>query len=322
MSNPGLAAHRVKSVVHTFLSARASAGDSVILGVSGGADSIALAAGCAALADELSVTFVPVIVDHQLQAGSDAVAQAALTTCISLGLREAEICKVEVAQTGDGVEASARTARYEALRQAATKHQAVGIMVAHSLEDQAETVLMRLSRGSGTRSLAAMSSDSAGIWRPLLEVSRQDLRTSLEHYGLSIFDDPHNLDRRFTRVRVRLDVMPPLREALGDKVDEALARTAALSFDDAQALDEWAAVAKAQAEHDGELDISALSSLPRAIVSRVVKSWLESQGVPLGALTFEHITAVTRLITDPRVGPNVRVAGGVEVVRQSGRLRA
>lgn len=322
MPNPGLVAHQVKSVIKTFLSSRTSAGDVVILGVSGGADSLALAAGCSALSEELSVTFVPVIIDHQLQAGSDAVAQATKTACLALGLTSAEIVQVDVAQNGDGVEAAARKARYEALRKSAANHQAVGIMIAHSLNDQAETVLMRLSRGSGTRSLAAMSSDRDGIWRPLLDVTRADLRTSLDHYGLTVFDDPHNLDRRFTRVRVRLDVMPALRAALGDDVDDALARTAALSFDDAQALDAMADELRAKAEIDGELEIAALANTPKALVSRVVKAWLESRGVPVGALSFEHITAVTRLITDPRVGPTVRVAGGVEVVRQSGRLRA
>jgi hypothetical protein len=79
---------------------------------------------------------------------------------------------------------------------------------------------------------------------------------------------------------------------------------------------------RAKAEIDGELEIAALANTPKALVSRVVKAWLESREVPVGALSFEHITAVTRLITDPRVGPTVRVAGGVEVVRQSGRLRA
>ena len=322
MPNPGLVAHQVKSVVKTFLSSRTSAGDTVILGVSGGADSLALAASCSALQDELSVTFVPVIIDHQLQVGSGEVAQAAKAACQTLGLTAAEIHQVEVTQNGDGVEAAARKARYEALRKSAEQHEAVGIMIAHSLNDQAETVLMRLSRGSGTRSLAAMSADKDGIWRPLLDVTRADLRISLDHYGLTVFDDPHNLDRRFTRVRVRLDVMPALRAALGDDVDFALARTAALSFDDAQALDALAAGLRAEAEVAGELVIAALAQAPRALVSRVVKTWLESRGVPIGALSFEHITAVTRLIIDPRVGSTVRVAGGVEVVRQSGRLRA
>ena len=322
MSNSDLAAHRVRSTLKTFFATRVNPGDTVILGVSGGADSLALAAGCAALATELSVTFVPVIIDHQLQVGSDRVAQNALAACTALGLSESEVRVVDVTHSGDGVESAARNARYAALREAVLAHDAVGIVVAHSLEDQAETVLMRLSRGSGTRSLSGMSVDKDGIWRPLLTVKRADLRLSLEDYGVEIFDDPHNVDRRFTRVRVRHDVMPVLREALGASVDEALARTAQLSFDDAQALDLWADQVLKDATDGQTLIIEVLKTQPKAVMSRVVKAWLEANGAGLGSLTYEHISAVTRLIVDPRVRPSVRVAGGVEVVRESGRLRA
>ncbi|MEY3277924.1 MAG: hypothetical protein RLZZ426_410 [Actinomycetota bacterium] len=322
MSNSDLAAHRVRSTLKTFFATRVNPGDTVILGVSGGADSLALAAGCAALATELSVTFVPVIIDHQLQVGSDLVAQNALAACTALGLSESEVRVVDVTHSGDGVESAARNARYAALREAVVAHDAVGIVVAHSLEDQAETVLMRLSRGSGTRSLSGMSVDKDGIWRPLLTVKRADLRLSLEDYGVEIFEDPHNVDRRFTRVRVRHDVMPVLREALGASVDEALARTAQLSFDDAQALDLWADRVLKDATDGQTLIIEVLKTQPKAVMSRVVKAWLEANGAGLGSLTYEHISAVTRLIVDPRVRPSVRVAGGVEVVRESGRLRA
>jgi tRNA(Ile)-lysidine synthase len=265
---------------------------------------------------------VPVIIDHQLQVGSDRVAQNALAACTALGLSESEVRVVDVTHSGDGVESAARNARYAALREAVVTHDAVGIVVAHSLEDQAETVLMRLSRGSGTRSLSGMSVDKDGIWRPLLTVKRADLRLSLEDYGVEIFDDPHNVDRRFTRVRVRHDVMPVLREALGASVDEALARTAQLSFDDAQALDLWADRVLKDATDGQTLIIEVLKTQPKAVMSRVVKAWLEANGAGLGSLTYEHISAVTRLIVDPRVRPSVRVAGGVEVVRESGRLRA
>jgi len=240
-----------------------------------------------------------------------------------LGLTQALIRKVVVdpAQTG-GLESAARDARYNALRSVANEFNAVGIMIAHTQEDQAETVLLGLARGSGTRSLAGMAADVAGIWRPLLELSRAEVLESLGHYGITPFTDPHNSDSRFTRVRVRHDVMPVLRAALGPGVDAALARTAALARDDADALDLLAQDLLTTCRSEAELVLDSLTLVPPALISRVIRLWLIERGAPVSSLTFEHITAVTRLACDPRVQGPATVAGGVEVFKASGRLRA
>ena len=312
--------HQVKSALSTFLSSRVEPGDVVLIGVSGGADSLALAAAAASLASSLSVTFVPIIVDHQLQTGSAEVARQAAHECTKLGLARQLVAPVSVVESGEGLEAAARNARYEAFHQAISETGAIAIMLAHSLEDQAETVLMRLSRGSGTRSIAAMSPDQGVIWRPLLNTSRATLRSAAQEQNLNVFDDPHNLDSRFLRVRVRNEVMPILRDVLGERVDEALARTASLSRDDADALDAIAEKELQKRVIDNELDIEGLAQLPRAIATRCIRIWLSVRGVNQAA--FEHIDAVWRLATDPRVTGPVKVAGGVDVSKASGRLRA
>lgn len=312
--------HQVKSALSAFLSSRVEPGDVVLIGVSGGADSLALAAAAASLQSALSVTFVPVIVDHQLQPSSAEVAQQAARECAKLGLTRQLVVPVTVVESGEGLEAAARNARYEAFHSAISETGAIAIMLAHSLEDQAETVLMRLSRGSGTRSIAAMSSDQGVIWRPMLNTSRATLRNSAQEQKLNFFDDPHNFDSRFLRVRVRNEVMPILREVLGEHVDEALARTASLSRDDADALD---ALAEKELHHrviNNELDIEGFAQLPRAISTRCIRIWLSVRGVKQAS--YEHIDAVWRLATDSRVSGPVKVAGGVDVFKASGRLRA
>ena len=317
---PTDASHQVRAALEDFLKSRVEPGDVVLLGVSGGADSMALAAAAAALSSKLSITFVPVIVDHQLQTGSADVANQAATECQRLGLTQSLVVPVQVHESGEGLEAAARNARYEAFHHAIAQTGAIAIMLAHSLEDQAETVLMRLSRGSGTRSLAAMSADQGIVWRPLLNVSRKILRSAVEEQQLNIFEDPHNSDSRFLRVRIRSEVMPLLRDVLGDSVDEALARTAFLARDDADALDALAELEVQRRLIDGDLDIQDFSSLPRAISSRCIRMWLSVHGVT--QVNFEHIDSVLRLATDPRVAGPVKVAGGVDISKASGRLRA
>ncbi|MEY4323456.1 MAG: hypothetical protein RL410_1237 [Actinomycetota bacterium] len=314
------ASHLVRSAVHTFLSMRVEAGDVLLVGVSGGADSLALAAACASLSDELSVTFVPVIVDHQLQQGSHEVAENAAQQCKSFGLERCIVTAVTVVDSGEGLEAAARKARYEAFHHAIAETGAVAILLAHSLEDQAETVLMRLSRGSGTRSISAMAQEQGIVWRPLLTTKRAVLRESLNELDIAAYDDPHNFDDKFLRVKVRTKLMPMLRETLGDTVDEALARTASMAREDADALDHFAELELHARLDGGELDINNFAQLPKAISTRCVRMWLLLCGV--GQLSFEHINAVWRLATDPRVQGPVKVAGGVEVSKASGRLRA
>lgn len=312
--------HRVKLAISSFLRSRVEPGDVMLIGVSGGADSLALAAGCAALAAELSVTFVPVIVDHQLQINSAEVAQQALGECHKLGLDRAFVVKVDVVETGEGLEAAARKARYRAFHDAMAQTAAVGILLAHSLEDQAETVLMRLSRGSGTRSISAIAPEQGVILRPLLDVHRQTLVEVCEENSLNFYSDPHNDDEKFLRVKVRKNLMPLLREVLGEAVDEALARTASMARDDADALDSFADKELHGRLNDGELDIANLQSLPRAVSTRCIRLWLATHGITTAS--NEQIESVWRLATDTRVQGPIKVVGGVDIYKSSGRLRA
>ena len=322
MTDSGLAAHRVRQTLRDFLANRVEAGDFVVLGVSGGADSLALASAAASIADELAVTFVPVIVDHQLQPGSAQTAASALRQCLDLGLTESRISTVEVdSGSGDGLEAAARAARYTALRAVAAELGARAIAVAHTVGDQAETVLLRLARGSGSRAIAAMQPVAGDIWRPLLKLERSILRASLVHYGLVAHEDAHNEDPRFLRSRVRHELMPMLRDVLGHDIEASLAKTAELVGEDAEALDASAANIFKYSHIDGELDCTGFGPIPAAITRRVVRLWLLEKGASAAGLSRLHIESVHRLGVDPTVSGPVKVVGGIEVAVASGRLR-
>jgi tRNA(Ile)-lysidine synthase len=263
-----------------------------------------------------------VIVDHQLQSGSNDVAAQAAQVAASLGLTDVRVIPVDVrAEGGDGLESAARAARYDALRRVCSDVSARGILVAHTLEDQAETVLLRLARGSGTRAIAAMKSVSGDIWRPLLGVPRATVAASLEHYGIEPFVDPHNFDSRFLRSRVRHELMPILREVLGADIEIGLARSARLAAEDADALDAAAQQILEYSVDAQGLGVEGLGPIPAAITKRVIRQWLLDSGVSAAGLTAIHIEAVDRLARDPSVHGPVTVVGGVTVHKASGRLR-
>jgi tRNA(Ile)-lysidine synthase len=228
------------------------AGDLVLVACSGGPDSLALAAAVAFEAPRLGLRAGAVVVDHGLQPGSAGVTAKVAAALTNLGLDPVLTSAVDVAGPADAVssypgpEAAARVARYEALKAAAATTGATGVLLGHTLDDQAETVLLGLARGSGARSLAGMA-DRAGLYlRPLLDVRRAVTRAACEALGLQPWDDPQNCDPAFTRVRVRQDLIPALADALGPGVPEALARTARLLRADADALDALAAAEAAR----------------------------------------------------------------------------
>lgn len=274
-------------------------GGRLVVGVSGGADSLALAgalAWCLASRERRGErTQLPevlgVVVDHGLQEGSARVAARAAEQVRGLGLT-AEIASVAVSGDG-GPEAAARQARLQALRAAARGGM---VMLAHSLDDQAETVLLGLARGSGARSLAAMAPVAGDLVRPLLGLRRSVLAEACHEWGLAPWQDPHNDEPRFARVRVRHRVLPVLEDELGPGVAEALARTATLARADADALEAWAARVAPECELGEALDCRALQQHPRAIASRVVRSWLVAQGADQPTAT--HVASVLALVTD------------------------
>ena len=293
----------------------------VLVACSGGADSVALAAALAFEARDAGVRVGGVTVDHGLQRGSADRAERTAVLLRDLGLDPVVVLRVSVGADG-GPEGAARSARYDALAAAAAEHGA-RIALGHTLDDQAETVLLGLGRGSGPRSVAGMVEERPPYWRPLLAVRRGTTRRACADQGLPVWDDPWNDDPAYTRVRLRTEVLPLLEEVLGGGVSPALARTAALLREDLDALDDLAAgqLARLAAEGggaDGGLPAPELAQLPAALRRRVLRGWLRASGVP--DLQAVHLGAVDALLTRWRGQGRVDLPGGAGVVRASGRL--
>ena len=295
----------------------------VLAAVSGGPDSLALAAGLAFEAPRSGVRAGAVVVDHRLQPGSAAVAADVAARLVELGLEPVVIEAVDVGRQG-GPEAAARTARYAALEAAASRFGAVAVLLGHTLDDQAETVLLRLARGSGARSLAGMPARSGWFRRPLLGVSRRTTAACCAASGLTPWQDPHNADPGFARVRVRSFALPALEQAVGPGVTEALARTADLLRDDDDALEAWADRLSADASVGGPpeagLDATVLAAAPAAVRRRVLRRAVVAAGVPPGALTAGHLYAVDALVARWHGQGGVGLPGGVVAERRCGRL--
>src|ERR1700733_9004881 len=224
----------LRAVVAAFATEFLGTADRWCVALSGGPDSLALTAVAAAVLPTIAL-----IVDHGLQAGSAAVAATAQRQAEELGCVDAQVLCVQVGADG-GPEGAARIARYRAL-QAARRDRPV--LLAHTLDDQAETVLLGLGRGSGARSIAGMRPYDPPWCRPLLGVRRTTTHAACRELGLTAWQDPHNSDRRFTRSRLRLEVLPLLEDVLGGGVAEALARTATALREDTEFIDALAAQA-------------------------------------------------------------------------------
>jgi tRNA(Ile)-lysidine synthase len=288
--------------------------------VSGGADSLALAAALAFEAPKLGLLAGAVTVDHGLQEGAADRAACVADRCRSLGLDPVECVAVDVAG-GGGPEAAARSVRYAAIDAVAERLDAVAVLLGHTLDDQAETVLLRLARGSGARSLAGMAAASGRYRRPLLALRRRTTRAACADLGLVAWDDPQNADPAYARARVRHDLLPVAEAALGPGIAESLARTADLLRADADALDGWAARATAGAgASGGSLDCAALAALPGAVRRRVLRHAAIEAGVPAGALSAVHVAAMDALVTSWHGQGPVALPGGVVAQRQCGRL--
>ena len=294
------------------------AGDCVLVAISGGADSLALAYALSIEAPLAAIRVVGVTVDHQLQDASSKQANKVIEQLNGMGITENEVVKVKV-EINEGLEASARKARYEALDMCAQKYGAVAIYLGHTRDDQAESVLLGLARGSGTRSLSAMAQVNGKYFRPLLAITRQQTEAACNEMNLSPWNDPHNLDTQFARVRVRNVVMPILEENIGPGISEALARSANLLRDDADALDGLAENVIGAMDL-ADLDCEKLAALPRAIRTRILRRAIYAAGAPSGSLSAEHVSAVEALVTAWSGQGPAHLPGGVKVSRLSGRL--
>lgn len=301
----------------------------VVVACSGGADSLALAAAAADVAARHHVTVSAMIVDHGLQPDSAAVASAAAEQCRHAGIADIVVVRVTVSAGGQGPEGDARRARYTALGEEAAQrggHGHVTVMLGHTRDDQAESVLLGLGRGSGARSLSGMAPRRGVYSRPLLQLPRPVVRRACLDWGLQPWQDPHNVDRSYARVRVRTIAIPALEESLGSTVVNALARSADLLRDDADALDGWA---RDQWRHilGQDLDpgaagvaVDQLAALPVAVTRRVIREFAAVAGVPVERLTADHLSRVAAMIHRWNGQGPVAVPGGMVVVRRSGRL--
>ncbi|OMC27948.1 tRNA lysidine(34) synthetase TilS [Mycobacterium sp. GA-1841] len=295
----------VAALRHAVTRAGASIGDTRwCVALSGGPDSLALTAIAAGLRPTTAL-----IVDHRLQPGSDAVADTARRQALALGCVGAHVLPVEVGSDG-GPEAAARRARYAALDAARDR---APVLLAHTLDDQAETVLLGLGRGSGPRSIAGMRPHDPPWHRPLLGVRREVTGAACDELELTPWQDPHNDERRFTRVRLRREVLPLLEDVLGGGVAEALARTATALREDTEALDGLAREALATVLDADGLAVDRLGELPGALRRRVIRAWLLAGGAC--DLTDIQIRGVDRLVTAWRGQGGVAVGSGLRKQR-------
>jgi len=298
-----------------------SEGALVLVACSGGADSLALAAAVAFEAPRAGLRAGAVIVDHDLQAGSLAVAERAADQCRAAGLDPVEIVKVHVEGSGSGPEAGARDARYGAFEEVAGRTRAVAVLLGHTREDQAEQVLLGLARGSGTRSLSGMPTRRGPYLRPLLRVPRTITVAACEAAGLAAWVDPQNSDPAYGRVRAR-GLLPVLERELGPGTVAALARSADLLREDADALDGLAAQALSGLSEIGSrgVEASALMRLPRAIRTRVWRLLALEAGCSPGALVSTHIDSLDTLLTRWRGQGPIDLPCHVQGSRTGGRV--
>ncbi|MFJ6415081.1 tRNA lysidine(34) synthetase TilS [Paeniglutamicibacter sp. NPDC091659] len=306
---------RALATARTAVRTATMPGEFVLVACSGGADSLALAAAAAFLNRKGQLRVGAVIVDHRMQDGSDAVAARAAGQCRDLGLDPVLVLPVDVA--GDS-EQAARAARYAAYGQALETTGATRILLGHTLDDQAEQVLLGLGRGSGTLSLAGMPAVRGPYLRPLLGMGRSAMEEICAHESLAYWTDPTNSDPKYLRNQVRHRLMPVLREVLGAGVPESLARTATLARQDAEYLDflagkELEAVRNASGPGAIELDLPALRELPDALRSRVLRLAVRELGAP--APDFERVAALQGLVFNSKSAGPVQLAGHVQAVR-------
>lgn len=321
--NVGKSALRVRAAVRELLADAEPAGllepGVVGVAVSGGADSLALAEAAAYECGKRGLAVHALVVDHRLQPGSAEAAKAAADAALGLGVHHARVLTVEVTG-GGGLEAAARRARYAAIADALPD---TLVLLGHTMDDQAETVLLGLGRGSGPRSVAGMRALDPPWGRPLLAVARATTVQACAELGLTPWQDPHNADPRFTRVRLRSEVIPLLDDVLQGGVASALARTAAQLREDIDALDDLATELLARAtvgpRTPPELAVDQLRSAPPAVRRRTIRRWLLDAGAR--DMTDGHLRAIDDFVGNWRGQGGVWLPGDLVVSRAHGRLQ-
>lgn len=293
------------------------AGSLILVALSGGPDSLALAAATAFEAPKAGLRAGAIIVDHGLQEDSAEVSAQAAELATKLGLEPVVVTRVEVTDSQDGPESAARSARYGAFRQAAMTTGAARIFLGHTRDDQAEQVLLALARGSGSRSLAGIPPKRGMFVRPILGVSSHITAEACSEQRLDPWRDPHNEDPTYTRARVRHRVIPMLEQELGPGIVDALARTAELAREDSEAFDEMIFEMIEEIVEPAEAGIAvhsgALFANPAALRNRIIRYVAKAEfGVQL---TRQHTLEVAKLVTDYK-GQGTLHLPGIRVKRE------
>lgn len=314
--HPAVAAVRL-GVRRCLASLPPAEGRVVLVACSGGADSLALLAATVFEARASGDRVVGVTVDHGLQEGSREQALRTVAQMQALGADETFTVTVQVGGGGQGPEAAAREARYAVLEQVADRVGASAILLGHTLDDQAETVLLGLARGSGGRSIAGMRRGFDRYRRPLLDVRRAQTEAACVAEGIDFWSDPHNADPRFLRSRVRRDVMPVLEQHLGPGVAETLARTADSLRADMEALDE---LTDEWLQRPDALAVTALGGLPAAIRRRVLRAAAVRAGAIDAELFHGHVVAMEELVTAWRGQRWIDLPGHLRALRRDGEV--
>jgi tRNA(Ile)-lysidine synthase len=295
-------------------------GARLVVACSGGADSMALASATVFEGREQGWYVVGATVDHGLQEGSAERATAVVAQLVGLGVDETVSARATVDAPGLGPEAAARAARYAVLDELRERFDAEAVLLGHTRDDQAETVLLGLARGSGGRAIAGMRRAFDGYRRPLLDVGHDDTVTACQVEGIEVWDDPQNADPSYARVRVRERVLPVLEDELGPGVTEALARTADLLRPDMELLDAYAERSLADATVEGGLSVEVLEELPPAIRTRVLRLAALVAGAPAGELFHQHVLAMDALVTGWHGQKWVDLPGRLRAVRRDGAV--
>lgn len=273
-----------------------------------------------------SLRVIGAVVDHGLQEGSAEHTAAVVSQMAGLGADETVSVRVQVEVAASGMEAGAREARYAALEQVADHFAAAVVLLGHTLDDQAETVLLGLARGSGTRSLAGMRRGFDRFRRPFLDLTRADTETACRDQGIDWWTDPHNSDPRFLRASIRHSVMPVLEQQLGPGVAAALARTADSVREDVDALDDLAEALFSSYDFSAGLAVTDLLAHPPALRLRLIRLALLAAGAPGSDLNRAHVLAVDALVTESPHDTNggaeksLDLPGRVTVRRSAGTL--
>ena len=296
-----------------------------LVACSGGPDSMALAGAARFVLTREGVRVGLVTVDHQLQEGSARRAERVARWARDGGLAPVRVETVAVTGRTGGPEAAARDARYEALAAAARAEGAAAVLLGHTRDDQAETVLLALLRGAGPRGVSAMpvrrARDGATFLRPLLDVSRAQTAAACAAEQLPVWHDPHNSDPAYRRTHARA-LLADLAQRLGPAVVDNLARTARLVAADASALDRLARRAAQRVAVPDGLSVDLLARLSAAVRTRVLHRWAVSLATPRSAVSHRHVAALDALVTDWHGQGAVSLPGGRAVRRRRGVLVA